>query len=316
MIKKQKAFIRESSIVPVYDVKERDIGKLTKLIEDSKYIESIETTNESTSKGKYFIITTKKDYQLAVTEVKAMIKYVYPERKEEERQDYHRANNPVIHNNVSTYAHVLMDFHEENPVPTHHSNKRLKMKFREQTPTSKRDAPKEVTFIDNEDPTPAEDQYGKQPMPDNRKPTQKEGIGQVGRDDMGGRGGQGGRGYGGRSKHTSSDPVSLPNPWRNEVNTLIREMRIDIMKEIKIVITTAISSQFSENAKVMANEIKTAISMELSTHTNEPMNMSPIDLAEDLEPITQTPTMNNDNSTPMEVDTDQRKRKMTNETED
>ena len=93
-------------------------------------------------------------------------------------------------------------------------------------------------------------------------------------------------------------------------------MRIDIMKEIKIVITTAISSQLSENAKAMANEIKTVISMELSTHTNEPMTMSPIDLAEDLEPITQTPTMNNDNSTLMEVDTDQRKRKMINENED
>ena len=81
LIKKQNAFIRESSIIPVYDVKERDIGKLTKLIEESKYIKSIETTNESTSKGKYFMITTKKYYQLAVNEVKAMIKYVYPERK-------------------------------------------------------------------------------------------------------------------------------------------------------------------------------------------------------------------------------------------
>ena len=60
MIKKQNAFIRESSIVPVYDVQEKDIGKLTKLIENSKYIKSIETTNESTSKGKYFMITTKK----------------------------------------------------------------------------------------------------------------------------------------------------------------------------------------------------------------------------------------------------------------
>ena len=141
-----------------------------------------------------------------------MIKYVYLERKEEERQDYQRANNPVIHSNVFTYAQALMDFHEENPVPTHHSNKRLKMKFREQTPTSKRDAPKEVTFIDNEDPTPAEDQYGKQPMPDNRKPTQKEGRGQVGRDDMGGRERQGGRGSSGRSKQAYTDLVPLPNP--------------------------------------------------------------------------------------------------------
>ena len=46
------------------------------------------------------------------------------------------------------------------------------------------------------------------------------------------------------------------------------------------------------------------------------MNSSPIELEEDLEPITQTPTKNNDNSTPMEVDADQRKRKMNNDNED
>ena len=39
----------------------------------------------------------------------------------------------------------------------------LKMQFREQTPTTKRDAPKEVTFIDTEDPTPAEEQLRLQP---------------------------------------------------------------------------------------------------------------------------------------------------------
>ena len=44
-------------------------------------------------------------------------------------------------------------------------------------------------------------------------------------------------------------------------------MRVDIMKEIKLVITTAISSQISEIAKAMATEIKTAISMKMSTHT-------------------------------------------------
>ena len=44
-------------------------------------------------------------------------------------------------------------------------------------------------------------------------------------------------------------------------------MRVDIMKEIKLVITTAISSQISEIAKAMATEIQTAISMEMSTHT-------------------------------------------------
>ena len=56
--------------------------------------------------------------------------------------------------------------------------------------------------------------------------------------------------------------------------------------------------------------------MEMSTHTNETMTMSPIDLAEDLDPITQTQTMTNDDSSPMNVDTDQRKRKITNENED
>ena len=110
------------------------------------------------------MITTKKDYKLAVKEVKTIVKYVYPDREEDERQYYQRENNPVIHSNVSTYAQALMNFHEDNPVPTNNSNKRLKMQFREQTPTSKRDAPKEVTFIDTVDPTPAEDQYGSQPM--------------------------------------------------------------------------------------------------------------------------------------------------------
>ena len=38
--------------------------------------------------------------------------------------------------------------------------------------------------------------------------------------------------------------------------------------------------------------------------------MSPIDLAEELDPITQTPTMTNDDSTPMDVDTDQQKKKI------
>ena len=58
-----------------------------------------------------------------------------------------------------------MLFHEDNPVPTNNSNKRLKMHFREQTPTSKRDAPKEVTFLDIDDPTPAEEQLRLHPKP-------------------------------------------------------------------------------------------------------------------------------------------------------
>ena len=106
----------------------------------------METTNESTSKGKYVMITTTKYCKLAVKEVKTMLKYVYPEREEDERKDYQRENTPIIHSNVSTYVQTLMLFHEDNPIPTNNSNKRLKMQFREQTPTSKRDAPKKSPF--------------------------------------------------------------------------------------------------------------------------------------------------------------------------
>ena len=104
MIKKQNAFIKENSIVPVYDIEERDIAKFNKLIENTKYVQSMELTNESSSKEKYFMIATKKDYEKAVVEVKSMIKYIYPDREEEERQEYQRENTPIIHNNVSTYT--------------------------------------------------------------------------------------------------------------------------------------------------------------------------------------------------------------------
>ena len=60
MTKKQNAFIKENSIVPVYDIKERDIVKFHKFIDNTKYVQSMEITNESTSKGKYFMITKKK----------------------------------------------------------------------------------------------------------------------------------------------------------------------------------------------------------------------------------------------------------------
>ena len=316
LIKKQNAFIRESSIIPVYDIKEQDIGTLTQKIEESKYIQSIESTNETTSKGKYFMITTKKDYQSAVNEVNAMIKYVYPERKEAERQDYQRGNKPVIHTNVSSYAQVLADFHDDTPVPTNNSNKRLKMQFREQTSTSKRDAPKEVNFIDTEDPTPAEDHYGMQTTNDNRNPKPTEGIRHVAGYTRGGRGGRGGNGHGAGSNHASSNTVQLPNPWRNEVHSMIREMKADIMKEIKIVLSTTITSQLSEIAKAMANEIKAALNIDLSKTIKDAMNTPPTELDEDFEPITQTPTQTNDNSSPMEVDADQRKRKMNNDNEE
>ena len=44
-------------------------------------------------------------------------------------------------------------------------------------------------------------------------------------------------------------------------------MRFDIMKEIKLAITTVISSQISEIAISMATQIKAAINTEMSTTT-------------------------------------------------
>ena len=40
-----------------------------------------------------------------------------------------RSNIPIIHTNVSTYAHALMTFHESNPVSGQTSQKRLKFEF-------------------------------------------------------------------------------------------------------------------------------------------------------------------------------------------
>ena len=85
------------------------------------------TTNESQIKGKDVMITAKIDYKNIVKEVKTMIKYVYPDREEDERQNYRRENTHILHSNISTYAQVLMLFHNENSVPTNLSNKCLKM---------------------------------------------------------------------------------------------------------------------------------------------------------------------------------------------
>ena len=71
-------------------------------------------------------------------------------------------------------------------------------------------------------------------------------------------------------------------------------MRIDIMKDIKLAITTAILSQIYEIAIAMATQIKAAISTEMSTTTKDTMTLSPVELEEDLEPITQTPTRTNE----------------------
>ena len=64
-------------------------------------------------------------------------------------------------------------------------------------------------------------------------------------------------------------------------------MRVDNMKEIKLAISTAISSQISEIAKAMATQIKEAISIEMSTTTKDNMIMSPVELEEDGDSIFQ-----------------------------
>ena len=94
------------------------------------YIQDIEETYESTSKGKYFLITTKTYYRKALTEANDMIKYIYPARVTTAlTTSIQRSNIPIIHNNVSTYAQALTIFHESNPVPEQSSKKRLKLQF-------------------------------------------------------------------------------------------------------------------------------------------------------------------------------------------
>ena len=47
-----------------------------------------------------------------------MVKYIHPQRsKIDLNPSSQRSNVPIIHTNVSTYAQVLMNFHESNPVP-------------------------------------------------------------------------------------------------------------------------------------------------------------------------------------------------------
>ena len=86
------------------------------------YIQHIEETYESTSKGKYFLITTKTDYRKVLTEANDMIKYISPDRVTTElKTSIQRTNVPIIHNNVSTYTQALMIFHKSNPVSTQSS---------------------------------------------------------------------------------------------------------------------------------------------------------------------------------------------------
>ena len=90
------------------------------------YIQDIELTHEST-KGKYFLITTKLDYKKASIETKDTINYVYPNRAPNNIQyTSPQYESPIIHNNVYTYAQALIHFLESNPVPETSSYKRLK----------------------------------------------------------------------------------------------------------------------------------------------------------------------------------------------
>ena len=97
-------------------------------------IQYIEVTHESTTKGKYFLITAKSDYKKASIEAKDILNYIYPNRVTNNIQyNIPQYESPIIHNNVSTYAQALMHFHESNPVPDTTSHKRLKLKFNEKT---------------------------------------------------------------------------------------------------------------------------------------------------------------------------------------
>ena len=78
IIKKQNAFISDSSIIHIYEIEDRGVNKFRTLIHNSMYIQDIEETYESTSKGKYFLITTKAYYRKVLAEANGMIKYIYP----------------------------------------------------------------------------------------------------------------------------------------------------------------------------------------------------------------------------------------------
>ena len=133
---------------------------------------------------------------------------------------------------------------------------------------------------------------------------------------MGGRGGHGGRGYSDERNLIIKDSVPLLHPWRKEVDNLLRKMRIDIMEDIKLAITTAILSQISEIAIAMATQTETVITAEMSTAASNIMTQSHVELNEETELITQYPTKTNEetHSTPIEVDADCRKRKVPNDT--
>ena len=68
-----------------------------------------------------------------------MIKYIYPERSDNNYSLNNQRNNiPTIHNVVSSYAQVVAAFHDSNPVPEQASQKRLKLQFNSSSISEKR----------------------------------------------------------------------------------------------------------------------------------------------------------------------------------
>ena len=128
---------------------------------------------------------------------------------------------------------------------------------------------------------------------------------------MSGEGEYGRRRTGNSPKLICPEPVPLPPSWRNEVNDLLWDMRLDIMCEIKIVITTTITSQIQKLAVPMATEIKAAIVADNFTEVTVTLTLILGEINEDLGPISQLPMVANDVSkkTSIEVDTDPSKRK-------
>ena len=325
IIQKQNAFINDNSIIPIYDINEEDVAKFDKLIKNSKYIQDIEQTNESTHKGKYFLITTKTDYRKAVIEVNEMIKYVYPDR--ETKRPRERQQAPIIHTNVSTYAQTLMNFHEANPVPNSMSNKRLKIRLNDDTLSSKRNATltdttqilppheKTVTFIHINDPTPAENAAFTENI--NHLPTRNPnrpattsgrstigGRGDDGRGSTSGRGGTNGRGYG--RGYTQYQPTTPSGDWRDTVRDMMTNLQTNIMKEVQL----SISAQIQELAMTLTTQVTNAIKEGLSI---QPNNIPDTDIntepKNDIELITQESEPPKEDITDMDLEVEPRKRK-------
>ena len=325
IIQKQNAFIKDNSIIPIYDINDEDVEKFEKLIKNSKYIQDIEETNESTHKGKYFLITTKTDYRKAVIEVNEMIKYVYPDR--ETKSSRERQQTPIIHTNVSTYAQTLMNFHEANPVPNSMSNKRLKIRLNDDTLSSKRNSTltdttqnlppheKTVTFIDIDDPTPAEIAAYNDKVNNvttrtlSRSATSRErstigGRGDNGRGTTSGRGGTNGRGYG--IGYTQYQPTTPSGDWRDTVKDMMNNLQTNIMKEVQL----SISAQIQELAMTLTTQVTNAIKEGLSIRPNDISNKV-IDTETDngIELITQESEPTKEDIVEMDLEVEPRKRK-------